>query len=239
MDLFGGMPQELVGAAVIALLTLVSRRAFSRWQQRRRLGVIRSLMSSSVKVSVVLPSFEVPGDYRGTARSNIFFMSMPEGAAVAHLSAAINGAHLKADPTYLSHREFREGEAPFITLGGPSVNDVTGRLLKAHCPQFDIVYPEHIAHIGGMSFTPRVDGEGALIEDYGFLLMGRTKRGCPFVALWGVMAFGSLAATVYLTTECRQPLHHDQTYLAVVHGRIEDAAVHDVSVVSELVYSSS
>lgn len=239
MDLLGGTSQELVGAAVVALLTLVSRRALTQWQRRRRLGVIRSLMSTSTKVSVVLPSFEVSGDYRGTARSNIFFMSMPEGAGVAHLSAALNGAHAKADPLYLSHREFKVGGAPFITLGGPSVNDVTGRLLEAHCPQFHIEYPEHVAHIGGMSFTPRVDDEGALIEDYGFMLAGRTGRGCPFIALWGVMAFGSLAATVYLTTQCRRPLFYDQMYLAVVHAWVEDAAVHDVSIVSELTYSPS
>jgi hypothetical protein len=147
---------------------------------------------------------------------NVIFGPTVEGAAVARVYLALHDArkdfigsiprlaqtlrqgngdslHVELNPGHAFNEDL--AEAPFICIGGPSVNPVSKRLIKRYRPDFKIAYPDHEVTLGGRPCCETRPGQdGILTKDYGFILSGRTSRDIPFVVLWGVYAFGTLAA---------------------------------------------
>ncbi|GAA3636378.1 hypothetical protein [Streptomyces iranensis] len=127
---------------------------------------------------------------------NVLWGPTIEGAAVAELLGGFREAvkNVRVEFAHAGHFSTIKDREPFVSVGGPSVNAVSETLINDHLPDFEIKYPEHMVTIQGRKWGIPSQSNGSLTEDYGFILAGRTRMGTPFVVLWGVYAFGTLAA---------------------------------------------
>ncbi|MEV6378622.1 hypothetical protein AB0M31_04290 [Streptomyces sp. NPDC051773] len=166
---------------------------------------------------------------------NILWSPTAEGAAVARLYLALH----EAAKWKLRRHDFRvdlstaqtfsplDSRDPFVCIGGPSVNHVSKQLLSECVPQFRIQYPTHEVHIGDTVWREPGQRDGRLLEDYGFILCGKTALGAPFVVVWGTYALGTLvAARAFLDnwkkfdSAERKKFKRKEGLFLVVHGRV-------------------
>jgi hypothetical protein len=214
-------------------------RALSRFAAKSFNGEPRNLRErlTAIKDGKASPDLEKARDaweYFREQPENVLFGPAIEGAAVAHTYRALHDARkefvgsiprlakmLRQRNEEALQIELSPGdrfsedlaEAPFICIGGPSVNPVSKRLIRRYRPDFKIRYPEHKVFISGKRCCETEPGEdGLLLKDYGFILSGRTSRDIPFVVLWGVYAFGTLAAARALTDLSKEETYKQHEY---------------------------
>ncbi|MFI7298570.1 hypothetical protein [Streptomyces sp. NPDC050121] len=226
-------------ATVVLSASSRQLRALARFAETSFNGRPRNLRErfSSTKTQKSTPNSEKAHDAWEFFRKqpgNVLFGPAIEGAAVAHVYRALHDARkefvgsIPRLARILRQRneealqielspgdEFNEdlAEAPFICIGGPSVNPVSRRLIKRYRPDFKIRYPEHKVFISGKRCCETEPGDdGLLLKDYGFILSGRTSRDIPFVVLWGVYAFGTLAAARALTDLSQEEMYRQREY---------------------------
>jgi len=232
----------VIGAAIVTALSYLGSRFITWWERHARLGHLADFIGDSKEVRIVLSSVPVLSDadeFMRAQPANVLFSPTAEGAAVARLYLKLHEAkrkrfHVELNPA----KEFSEtgNKAPFISVGGPSVNAVSAHLIEHHLPNFRIDYPRHEVFIGGHRFQAPEQRDGFLKEDYGFILSGRTDNGTPFAVVWGVYAFGSMVAAralielsdrrKYRKSERSRLFSRDGLFL-VAHGRVNDYQLAD------------
>ena len=173
--------------------------AFSRLRVSRRLGHIDRLVPADRRVQIVLPSasvgdFAIKGEPGSTATfpPNVLVMPMPEGSGIARLVLGLRTLPRRVHILLTTDEAVSPEYALTISVGGPSVNLESRRLIYLH-PQFKLHYPEHEASFGAEIYIPRRGISGELREDFGFVL-GRTEEGRTSIVCCGVWGTGTEAA---------------------------------------------
>jgi hypothetical protein len=194
---------EMLGNIVAGLLTSVLGfglgAIYTRLRLTRKLGHIDRLMPADRRVQVVLPSasvgdFDIKGEpgSRATFPPNVLIMPMPEGSGIARLVLILRSLPRKVHVLLTTDDAVSPEYALTISIGGPSVNLESRRLITLH-PDFQIVYPDHEASFGSQSYVPRRGPEGDLQEDFGFVL-ARTEDGRTSIVCCGVWGTGTESA---------------------------------------------
>lgn len=172
---------------------------FTHVKISRRLGHLERLLPADRKVQVVLPSasvgdFAIKGEPGATATfpPNVLIMPMPEGSGIARLVLGLRSLPRKVHVLLTTDDAVSPEYALTISIGGPSVNLESRRLVGLH-PQFKIAYPDHEASFGAESYTPHRGPDGALQEDFGFVL-ARTEDGRTSIVCCGVWGTGTESA---------------------------------------------
>ncbi len=225
----------IIGAAAVAALSFLGSKLITWWQRHTKLGHLKAFVGDSGRVKIILSSVPVISDADEFIRAqpaNVLFAPAAEGAAVARLLLMLHEARKDLDVVLVPAAEFSEtaNDAPFISVGGPSVNSTSKHLIKRYLPNFEITYPAHEVKIGGSPYSAPQQRDGFLLEDYGFLLSGRTPTGTRFAVVWGVYAFGTMVAAralielgdkkKYRGSE-RSGLADEKGLFLVAHGRVE------------------
>lgn len=203
------MPEQtssIVRDICIALITTGITGIFSqvyfrllKWRQLRHLGHLRT---KDGIIKIVIPTIlkaSFPKDHfseNAIIPDNIPLMPMPEGRALANLVSGISDAIRGVDIKFVTHNDFvDDGVTPFVSIGGPSVNEVSREILNQMVPGFRIQYPDHIGYFGSRKMSPRVE-KGILLEDFGFLFQGKSRLGTRCIVVCGVWATGTELACV-------------------------------------------
>jgi hypothetical protein len=229
------IPFAIIGAATVAVLSFLGTRLFTWWQHHTKFGHLRDFTEGSKRVKIILSSVPVISDADEFIRAqpaNVLFSPTAEGAAVARLLLKFHDIRKDLQVELQPAKEFAEtaNDAPFVCVGGPSVNEISDHLIKRYLPNFEINYPGHEVKIGGSPYSAPQQSNGFLLEDYGFLLTGRTPTGTRFAVVWGVYAFGTMVAARalvelgdkkrYRKSE-RSGFSKDEGLFLVAHGKVE------------------
>ena len=198
MGILAGVWWGVVAGVITTLVTFAAGSSYRLIRLRRRLGHLERVVPSNRRVQIVLPSTEVT-DFivkgETTVASfppNVLIMPMPEGMAIARLTSALHSIHRAVSVTFTTDESVSQDFGLTISVGGPSVNEETRRLLSLH-PDFSIHYPEHIASVKRDIFRPAKRSNGEIKEDWGFVIIARSDRSVSIV-LCGVWGTGTEAA---------------------------------------------
>ena len=125
-------------------------------------------------------------------------MPLAEGRAIAQITQAINLISPTCEIIIQSPDEFSDDGIPFISIGGSSVNSVSGDLISKYWHDFELHYPEHFAQYGDILYKPTVK-ENHLLSDFGFAFNTTANSGTKSIVFCGVWAFGTeMAVKSYL-----------------------------------------
>jgi hypothetical protein len=83
---------------------------------------------------------------------------MAEGRGIGYLVLALRDAIGDVEIEYSMSAQFQDDGVPFVSVGGPSVNELSARLLELRAPSFSITYPEHTASYGALKASPQIAG---------------------------------------------------------------------------------
>lgn len=246
------MAVDLIGAAAgslaVAGATLVGRHGIEAARGRRRHGHLARLIDRRQGINVVLPSIPIesfpvrhlsePEATLHASPPNVLFMPLNEGVAIGRLSLALRSVAGKAPVNFVSCERFNADERPIISIGGPSVNVISGRLLEEWAPSFAVDYPDATcARIGSTTFGVAYNSRKEVTEDWGFILTTRSRANDqPLIVLCGVLAFGTQIATQALMDLRRlhataaQAIASKDPAMIVVNGKVDGFGVHDLDV---------
>ncbi len=182
--------------------------ARTRLKFRRRFGHLRELIPPDRRVQIVLPSaevneFTVKGEgVTATFPGNVLIMPMCEGSGIARLVLALRSMPSPPEIHLTTDDAVSSAFGITISIGGPSVNKESRRLLKLYHSDFKLHYPEHTASYRSTSFVPRRNERAELLEDFGFLFISKSTQ-ARFVVCCGVWGIGTEVAIMSLL-ELRQ-----------------------------------
>lgn len=237
----GVLVQVLIGVASIFLAFLAGRT----WEQVRlfrKYSYIRSFLRGSSELQIVVSHVEVPRiSYEGDSHQqvrlnvppNVLYMPMAEGRAVAELTSLLHRIERRLRIRLVVAAN-HDPTKPTLSIGGPSVNALTRRLLKAQFPDFSIDYPTtRRAKFGGHTFETLRDDNNSLIRDYGFIFVTQTNHGAPCLVLCGIRAYGSAMAAALLQrlperSEAARMIAKRKKAIIVAEGRIDDLEITSV-----------
>lgn len=227
----GNFIDNLGAGITLILIGVLAHRVGVRWSLRH----LRGVCGKSRRVKIVIPSFSVPEFTIAGAKkpakipSNVVVMPMAEGMAIGELVKALQAAFGRLEIVITPAEKFSDDGTPFISVGGPSVNMVSKRLLQDASGGFTIAYPEHVAKYGSTTYEPELRDGCTLTEDYGFMLYSRTVEDTRYVVLCGVWAHGTHMATRVLVSpraglvvgEPYRSLSNGRSFFSVCYGRVE------------------
>lgn len=188
---------NIIGGLAVLAITFTAGLASDSLNRRRRFGYLRNWLGNGRGVIILLPNFRPyckGDDFISHQPANVLLMPAAEGSALARLVIGIRKVKHRVNIQIINGDKYpwNPDHLPVISIGGPSVNDVSKELLAYH-PDFGISYPQHDAHVGNISYKPR-QTDGAIVEDYGFTATGE-HMGAPYAVLFGVYSAGTWAAT--------------------------------------------
>ena len=187
---------------VTAVIGLIAGRIWERAKLLREYSHVRTLLGGHDKIQIIVSNVEIPRfkfAMDGSAvihqsPRNVLFMPMPEGRAIAALTSLMHKINPKVRIQLVTAGSC-DPEIPTLSIGGPSVNIFSGKVLGTDFPEFKIEYPAaRRARYEGNIFETLRDSENLLIRDYGFIFVTRTSRGAPCLVFCGVLAFGTAMA---------------------------------------------
>lgn len=204
MDFLQAVPPGVVSGVIASILIGIYSWRYRIWtkkqDRKRRLGHLIEYFRSVNRVNIYLGTFDrhnlrEPGE----GPDNVLFGPVNDAKAAEQLSKALREAQrgLRVDLVPAPAAFHPDGQ-PFISLGGPFYNDVTKQLIERHLGS-DYQYPW--VHIGGKEVRISRDAANNIREDYGFLLAGKTTNDTPFIAIWGIYSFGTMAAIQALLSD--------------------------------------
>ena len=195
----GEMLLNIVAGLLTSAVGFSLGAVFARVRISRRIGHIEQLVPADRRVQIVLPSasvsaFDIKGEPGSTATfpPNVLIMPMPEGSGIARLVLGLKTLPRKVHILLTTDDAVSPEYALTISVGGPSVNLESRRLVCLH-PLFTIKYPDHEAYFGTETYVPKRDPAGRLQEDFGFVL-ARTEEGRTSIVCCGVWGTGTEGA---------------------------------------------
>lgn len=200
------LEQVAIGLVPI-IIGVIAGRSWERTKLLRKCGHFRALLRPYDRVQIIVPNVEITRfayAKLGTDRvqiqvpKNILYMPMPEGRAIAELTSLLH----KVNPelkVQLIVAASHDPSLPTLSVGGPSVNVFTDKVLAQEFPEFSIDYPATTrAKFENHIFETVRDSESRLIRDHGFVFVTRTSRSAPCIVFCGVRAFGTAMAVELL-----------------------------------------
>lgn len=235
---------EQVGIGLITIfLGVLAGIAWERAKFLERYGHIRSLLKGYDRVQVIVSNIEIsrfkfPGLNSGDMMQlnvppNVLYMPMPEGRAIAELADIVRQVNSKVKIQLVTANS-HDPDVPTFSVGGPSVNLFSARVLQAHFPKFSIDYPAtKRAKYEGHIFETSRDAENKIIRDYGFVFVTETSRHAPCIVFCGVRAFGTAMAVdlfreLPARSEPAKLIGKARKAFIVGDGRVEGLAETDV-----------
>jgi hypothetical protein len=230
-----GLITAFIGVAVGA--TWEKMKVFQRY------GYIRALLRRTGRVQIVVSNIEITRfkfarlDSKDIVQMhvprNVLYMPMPEGRAAAELAGLLHSVNSKII-VQLVTADDHDPRVPTFSIGGPSINTFTARVLEKNFPDFSIVYPSaRRAQFEGHIFETSWDADGGLMRDYGFIFSTQTLRGAPCLVFCGVRAFGTaMAVELFKSLPSRSDaarlISRRRKAFIAADGRIEGLAEVDV-----------
>lgn len=191
---------SLIAIAIATCIGWVGKKAIDKW----RLKHMKTLLNNSKSVKIIFPIFyspTFPDDNIAKGANipkNIHLMPLAEGRAIAQIARAINLVSPKCEIIIQSPEEFTDDGIPFISIGGPSVNSISGEVIGKYWHNFKLHYPDHFAQYGDVLYKPTIK-EQWLMSDFGFTFKTLTDSGTNSIVFCGVWAFGTeMAVKSYL-----------------------------------------
>jgi hypothetical protein len=192
----------IIAAIMVAAIASGLTRVFTWGRQRHHLSHLYAFFKHAKTIQLIVPQFHTPEfvvDDDGTTAMippNVPVMPMAEGGSIVQLVGALHSIGCRNVRLVDQEHYHDEGHGTVtISVGGPSVNRVSARLLSQNAPDFHLSYPEHVATYGTTTFTPKRGGDNSLEDDYGFIAIGTTPKRGKCLVLLGVWAPGTQAAT--------------------------------------------
>jgi hypothetical protein len=226
---------EQLGIAVIAIgIGAFIGKAWERARLLRRWGYIRALLGRHRKVQIIVSSVEISGfKFAGPENTftkvvvprNILYMPMPEGRAIAALVNTLKRVEPKVKIQLVTPSN-HDPEVLTFSIGGPSVNAFSHRVLGTDFPEFSIDYPAtRRARFEGHSFETTRTPDNTLTGDYGFIFVTRTDKDAPCVVFCGIRAFGSAMAVEMFqslppNSEAAQQIRRGNKSFIVAEGKV-------------------
>lgn len=173
---------------------------YAKIRALRRLWHLERLIPRDRRVQLVLPSAQVKSFLvKGESTeayfpSNVLIMPMPEGEAIANLVDSLRNLSRTVHVDLTTDEKVSNCYGLTISVGGPSVNQYSRRLLTTDYPKFNLKYPEHVASYGSTTFFPQRGKSDDLLEDYGFLFCSHHDAKHCCIVLCGVWGTGTRAA---------------------------------------------
>lgn len=114
-----------------------------------------------------------------------------EAVAISTLRQALAAAYSSKSVDVYEYQRFpsMETHTSFISVGGASINDITGDMLRHKLDSnLRVVYPDHYALDGSTRYDPTLKN-GKVVKDYGFIVIGpnpydSTKTVCLAFGIW-------------------------------------------------------
>jgi hypothetical protein len=197
---------EQLGVALIAIgIGAFIGKTWEKASLLRRWGYIRALLARHRRVQIIVSSVEISGFKFATGGPentitklqvprNILYMPMPEGRAIATLVNTLKRIDPKLKIQLVTANN-HDPEVLTFSIGGPSVNSFSHKILGSDFPEFAIDYPAtRRARFEGHSFETLRTPDNILTRDYGFIFVTRTTRGAPCIVFCGIRAFGTAMA---------------------------------------------
>lgn len=191
---------SLIATAIAAVTGWIGKGSLDKW----RLKHMKTLLEGSKSVRIIFPMFYAPTfpdeNIAKDAKipKNIHLMPLAEGRAITEITQAINLVCPKCDVIIQSPNEFTDDGTPFISIGGPSVNNVSQEIIEKYWREFKLVYPEHYAQYGDVTYKPTIKDQ-QLLNDFGFSFQTTSNSGTRSIVFCGVWAFGTeMAVKSYL-----------------------------------------
>lgn len=187
---------SVASGLVTAALAYAYGVARTRLQYMRRFGHLREFVPPDRRVQIVLPSAEVnefivKGEgVSATFPPNVLIMPMCEGSGIARLVLALRSMPSPMEVHLTTDDAVSSAFGLTISIGGPSVNMESRRLLNLYHSDFTLHYPEHTASYRSTSFVPRRNERAELLEDFGFLFISKSTQ-ARFVVCCGVWGIGT------------------------------------------------
>lgn len=228
---------------VAALIGLVAGAGWEKAKLLERYGHIRALLRRAERVQIIVSNVEITRfkfakvDTKDVVQMNVppnvLYMPMPEGRAVAELASLLHTVNPKI-AVQLVTADNHDPRALTLSIGGPSVNTFTARVLNEEFPDFAIDYPAaRRAKYEGHIFETLRDDSNRLVRDYGFIFSTQTIRGAPCLIFCGVRAFGTaMAVELFKSLPSRSDaarlIGRSRKAFIVADGRVEGLAEVDV-----------
>lgn len=187
---------NIVTNLVTVLITILVTRAILISGRFRRLGHLRQLSKLDDLVQIVIPDFGIStfvpqtGTQRARIPTNVRVMPLAEGEAIGNLVSTLREAGYKKIEL-INQNQYQDSAPLTFSVGGPSVNSVTGDVMENEFPAFGMTYPQHTATVGSVSLKPKSDASGALLEDFGFTALVKSSRQHTVICVFGVWALGT------------------------------------------------
>ncbi|MET8778098.1 hypothetical protein AB0H49_08360 [Nocardia sp. NPDC050713] len=233
---------SIVSGLIVAITTFGVTRFYDATRVRRKSGHL-NVLAEGQDIQIVIPDFHAGWlsiygtDEKAEMPPNVRVMPMAEGGAIAEAVLAWRGLGKRNRISISTQDAYQDTHGLTILIGGPSVNRLTGNLLKRCFPKFQIKYPEHVASYGSISYDVTADENGSLLEDYGFIAVSRTPTGKRCVALFGVWAFGTLIATLALLDRVARgndiwnSIREKKDFLVVVHCELDGLEYSNIRII--------
>lgn len=229
MDSVVSIILSLIAALIFSLIAWYYKAVLQKW----RLKHLSFLLGKSDKVKIVFPTFFCPvflDDSVGKGAiipKNIHLMPLAEGRAITEIAQAISVIKPKCEIVIQSSSEFDDDGTPFISIGGPSVNSVSGQIIEDHWHEFKLIYPEHFATYGGVTYKPEIE-DGKLATDFGFAFQTKIPSGSRTIVFCGVWAIGTeLSVKSYLNIfkekdkkDIRRKIEEGKNILLISEGKV-------------------
>ncbi len=139
---------------------------------------------------------------------NVLLVGVDDGAGMSLLRESFVRTFRRKKVTLYKPHDFGDKIlTSFVSIGGPSVNEVTGRIM-ARTTGLQMVYPDHYAVIGQRKFSAEQDPQGNVIKDCGFIIVTPNPLAPRHLVcvVFGIWPYGTSAALEALSTpEMRNP----------------------------------
>jgi hypothetical protein len=232
---------NIIGGLIVLAVSFFAGRIYEVIKRHSRFAHIGALAGGDSVITIVLPRYE-PSRFEHSMLDNypdnVAIMPVAEGEAVATIVRAAHSTRKGLEARLEACEDFTDKGLPFISIGNPTRNPVSARLVERYLHDYRSEYPMHSTHYGSMSFNPRLNRNGRLLEDYGFVLSGMTEAGSRFVILWGIWAPGAaIAAKTYenLKSQAREAfkrLTRGDSLFIIAHAEVDNYTIMDTHVMS-------
>jgi hypothetical protein len=234
--------QIAIGLATAAI-GLIAGRVWERAKLFRQYSHVRTLLGPLNKIQIIVSNVEIPrfkfamdgSEVIHQSPRNVLFMPMPEGRAVAALTSLLHKINPKVRVQLVTASNY-DPEIATLSIGGPSVNAFSGKVLSTDFSEFKIEYPAaKRARYEGHIFETLRDKDNLLTRDYGFIFLTRTARGAPCLVFCGVMAFGTAIAVELFRSlphrsEAAQLIRKGRKAFIVAEGSVDGLELHEAAV---------
>ena len=127
---------------------------------------------------------------------NVLLVGVDDGVGMSLLRESFARAFGRLKVTLHQPQDFGDNILKsFVSVGGPSVNSVTGGLL-ANVTGIQMFYPEHYAMVGQEKLSAEQDRQGNVTKDFGFIIiapnpLAQIHHVCVVFGIW---PYGTSAA---------------------------------------------